>query len=48
MKKDQNFQGCYPPEPLPGLHHEIVAELTATREPHLHFTKFENPIFVEK
>ena len=36
------FQGFYPSEPSPRRHHELVAELTAPRDPHLHFTTFEN------
>ena len=36
------------PELPPGLCHELVAELTAPQEVHLHFIPFENPIFVEK
>ena len=42
------FSGALPPDPPPGLHHEPVAELTAPRDPHLHFTTFENCIFVQK
>ena len=42
------FQGFYPPEPRPRLQHEPAEELTALRNPHLHFTTFENSIFVKK
>ena len=47
-KKTKMFQGFYPTEPLPELRHEPVEELTALRDPHLHFTTFENWIFVQK
>ena len=33
---------------LTGRRHELVAELTAPRDPHVHFTTFENSIFVQK
>ena len=36
------------PEPPPQLRHEPVAELTASLDPHLHFTTFENSIFDQK
>ena len=47
-KKTKIFQGFYPPEPQPRLQHEPAEELTALRDPHLHFTTFENSIFVKK
>ena len=31
-----------PPEPLTGLCHELVAELTAPPDPQLHFAIFKN------
>ena len=42
------FQGFYPSETSPGCRHELVVELTAPRDPHVHFTTFENSIFVQK
>ena len=47
-KKTKMFQGFYPPEPRPRLQHEPAEELTALHDPHLHFTTFENSIFVKK
>ena len=35
-------QGFYPSEPPPGLRHGPIEELSALRDPHLHFTTFEN------
>ena len=31
-----------------GLRHEPVPEFTASQDPHLHFTSFENSITVQK
>ena len=42
------FQGFYPSETSPGRRHEPVAELPAPRDPDVHFTTFENSIFVQK
>ena len=41
MLKGPNFSWALPPEPPPQLHHEPVGELTAPRDPHLHFTAFK-------
>ena len=46
-KKTQIFQGFYLSRPSPGRH-ELVAELTVPRDLHVHFTTFENSIFVQK
>ena len=40
--------GFYPSEPSTGRRRELVAELTAPREFHVHFATFENSIFVQK
>ena len=48
MKKDRNLLGFLPPEPPPGLCHELVAELTAPQDNYLHFTTFKSSIFVQK
>ena len=42
------FQGFYPSEHSPGRRHELVEELTAPQDPHVHFTTFERSIFVQK
>ena len=42
------FQGFHPFEPSPGCHYELVAELAAPQDPHIHFTTFKNSIFVQK
>ena len=47
-KRPKNFSGTLLPEPLAGLHHELVMELTPPQDPNLHFTSFENSIFVQK
>ena len=49
VKKTQVFQGVCPYEPSPGRRHELVAELTASCDPHVHyFRTFENSIFIQK
>ena len=46
--KNNRFFSCFtPPKLPPGLHHEPVAELAALGDPGLHFTTFENSIFVQ-
>ena len=45
MKKRPNFFRDFT---LAGLRHEPVVELTASRDPNLRFTTFENSIFVQK
>ena len=47
-KRPKNFSGTLLPEPPAGLHHELVMELTPPQDPNLHFTSFENSIFVQK
>ena len=42
------FQCFFPSEALPGSRHELVAEFTAPRDPQVHFTTFENSMFVQK
>ena len=42
------FQGIYPSEPSPRRRYVLVAELAVPRDPHLHFTTFENSVFVQK
>ena len=42
------FQGFYSSEPSPRQCHELVAELKAPQDPHIHFTTFKNSIFVQK
>ena len=37
-----------PPEPQEGLRHEPIVELAAPQDLHLHFTTFENSIFVQR
>ena len=48
VKRPTFFSGPLPPEPPPMILHEPVVELSAPRAPHLHFTTFENSIFVQK
>ena len=48
MQKDQTFSGILPPKPPPELSHKPVAKLAAPQDSHLHFTTFENSIFVQK
>ena len=43
MWKRQDVSGTLPPEPLPGLRHELVAELTPPWDPHLHSKTQSSP-----
>ena len=42
------YQEFYPSEPSPRRRHELVAELTAPRDPQVHYITFKNLIFVQK
>ena len=46
--KRQNLSGALPREPPPRLHYQFIEELTAPWDLYLHFTTFENSIFVSK
>ena len=48
IEKGQNFSGTLLPEPPSRLRHEPIAEFAVSQDPNLHFTTFENSIFVQK
>ena len=43
----QMFQGFYSSKLSPGRSHELAVDLTAPRDPHVHFRTFENSIFIQ-